>query len=441
MEDNNNIFSSASLKDGFAGDRRYLKGFLAKINLIFLLYPDRYQDDETKVIYLISRLYGNAMNWAATLIDRNDPCLTNYEAFVGRLKAFYGSNDTTYIANQKLRTIRQHRLGSIQGYIQEFNKYSDDSNWNEQAKMDAFTAGLNQQVAVKILEMFPGPQDLISLQTIAARIDSRISTHANFFSSYNQTTSSSRNRKSNTRNNKNVTKTKSYNSPLSKEEKERRKKENLCLYCGSPDHSIDGCPKRKAKESRSSTFMSSNTTKPCDTTHSQKSNNFVVTFKFNGKNSSDVLIDSGSAINLIDKDFCKRNKIHYTTDRTWNNVVGIGGNQTIFGKTTPISISYKNHLCKTTFYVTNLPIYNCILGLEWLETHNPDIDFSSKDMSFNSKYCNTNCVILTDLNLTNKTHESDFSNTSNTLNKSINKSNNPNSFSVSITDLNKLELT
>ncbi|ORX65345.1 hypothetical protein BCR32DRAFT_286566 [Anaeromyces robustus] len=40
------------LKDGFAGDRRYLK--------------DRYLDDTTKVIYLISRLYGNAMNWAAT---------------------------------------------------------------------------------------------------------------------------------------------------------------------------------------------------------------------------------------------------------------------------------------------------------------------------------------------------------------------------------------
>jgi len=37
MEDNNNIFSSASLKDGFAGDRRYLKGFLAKINFISTL--------------------------------------------------------------------------------------------------------------------------------------------------------------------------------------------------------------------------------------------------------------------------------------------------------------------------------------------------------------------------------------------------------------------
>jgi len=90
--------------------------------------------------------------------------------------------------------------------------------------MDAFAAGLNQQDAVKILEMFPGPQDLVSLQTIAAIIDSRISTHVNFFSNYNQTTSSFRNRKNNTGTNKNVTKTNSHNSPLSKEENKKRRK-------------------------------------------------------------------------------------------------------------------------------------------------------------------------------------------------------------------------
>ena len=34
MEDNNN---NATYKDDFAGDRRYLKGFLANINLIFTI--------------------------------------------------------------------------------------------------------------------------------------------------------------------------------------------------------------------------------------------------------------------------------------------------------------------------------------------------------------------------------------------------------------------
>jgi len=83
------LLNSAILKDGFAGNRRFLKGFLAKINLIFMLYPDRYNNEETKVVYLISRLYGNAMYWAVSLIEKEDPCIYNYNDFVEKLKAFY----------------------------------------------------------------------------------------------------------------------------------------------------------------------------------------------------------------------------------------------------------------------------------------------------------------------------------------------------------------
>ncbi|OUM56419.1 hypothetical protein PIROE2DRAFT_29393, partial [Piromyces sp. E2] len=66
----------------------------------------------------------------------------------------------------------------------EFNKYADESTWNEEAKMDAFMAGLKQEIAIKILEMFPGPRDLFSLQTIASRIDSRLYTRSTFFQNY-----------------------------------------------------------------------------------------------------------------------------------------------------------------------------------------------------------------------------------------------------------------
>jgi len=158
MEDNN-----ATYKDGFAGNRRYFKGFLAKIELIFMLHPDRFQNDTTKIAYIISRLYGKAMNWAATLIENRDPCLKNYEGFVLRLKAALGNNDATFVANQKLRTIKQKRLGNVGNYILEFNRYADESSWNEEAKMDAFLAGLNEQIATKILEMFPEPSSLFNM--------------------------------------------------------------------------------------------------------------------------------------------------------------------------------------------------------------------------------------------------------------------------------------
>jgi len=71
MEENH--FDNPSFKDGFAGDRRYFKGFLAKTELEFLLYQERFLDDGTKVLYVISKFYGSAMNCAASFLENHDP--------------------------------------------------------------------------------------------------------------------------------------------------------------------------------------------------------------------------------------------------------------------------------------------------------------------------------------------------------------------------------
>jgi len=386
---------NAILKDGFAGDRRYLKGFLAKINLIFLLYPDRYPDDTTKVIYLISRLYGNAMNWAATLIERSDPCLNDYQAFTSKLKSFYGDNDASYVANQMLKRIKQKSLGGIRGYISEFNKYADESNWNEEAKMDAFIDGLHQQVALKVLELFPGPRDLISLQTIASRIDSRLSAKRTFFDSNNNNNSTRKKNNYRKTYNKDNSQAK-YHGPLSNEEKERRKKNNLCLYCGSSKHKLDSCPKRTKKPTEKTSFMSVPTTVPTQNERSNNRRNEQATsnFKLSYELDTEVLIDTGSALNLIDVDYCNDHNIPYSCDEELPKILGIGGRQALFGITKPLNLRYKDHLCRTQFYVTDLPYYHCILGLDWLREHNPDIDFTNNKISFVSEHCLTYCVTL-----------------------------------------------
>ena len=397
MEENN-----ATYKDGFAGDRRYFKGFLAKIELLFLLYPDRFADDATKVVYIISRLYGSAMNWAATLIENNDPCLTNYEAFVGRLKAVFGNSDATFIANHKLRTIKQKRLGDIRSYILEFNKYSDDSSWNEEAKMDAFLLGLNDQIATRILEMFPGPQSLFAMQTIAARIDCRLSTHRQFSNLPNRSNNNNNNNNNHRRppSGKKPANSK-FRGPLSKEEKDRRRKENLCLYCGSSQHTLEKCPlKNKNKPSTSSSHITN--PKPKTTPRPRISDNpnlNLPIFEFtlsvsNTTTKAKILLDSGSQLNLMDIYFAKENNIPFNTETNLPQVSGIGGTQKILGKTLPISVTYKNHNCKAQFYVVDLPSYCAIFGTDWLFTHNPTINFASKELSFKSNYCISNCLVL-----------------------------------------------
>jgi len=50
-------------------------------------------------------------------------------------------------------------------------------------------------------------------------------------------------------------KTKTYHGPISKEERERRKRENLCLYCGSASHTLDTCPKKGKNNKTTHSFM------------------------------------------------------------------------------------------------------------------------------------------------------------------------------------------
>jgi len=104
--------------------------------------------------------------------------------------------------------------------------------------MDAFIAGLNDQIATKILEMFPGPQSLYALQTIASRLDSWLSTRRQFFNPQNHSNNNNNNRRPPPKEKPKF----NTHSSLSKEEKERRRKENLCIYCGSSEHLLNNCP-------------------------------------------------------------------------------------------------------------------------------------------------------------------------------------------------------
>jgi len=53
MEEETFINASATNKNEFAGDRRYFKGFLAKMNLVFMQDPERFAQDPIKIVLLM----------------------------------------------------------------------------------------------------------------------------------------------------------------------------------------------------------------------------------------------------------------------------------------------------------------------------------------------------------------------------------------------------
>lgn len=104
-------------------------------------------------------------------------------------------------------------------------------------------------------------------------------------------------------------------------------------------------------------------------------------------------MDSGSQLNLIDVYFAKENKIPYNENSKLPSVSGIGSDQSILGKTLPISFKYENHICQAEFYVVDLPSYCVILDIDWLFTHNPSINFVTKELSFKYSQCISNCLL------------------------------------------------
>lgn len=98
-----------------------------------------------------------------------------------------------------------------------------------------------------------------------------------------------------------------------------------------------------------------------------------------------ALIDSGAEGIFLDRKFAAANKIPrqelsgtvpvYNVDGTENSSGGIT-------HITALEMQAQTHKENLRFYITDLGGSDVILGLPWLEKHNPDIDWRSKEVSF-----------------------------------------------------------
>jgi len=91
---------------------------------------------------------------------------------------------------------------------------------------------------------------------------------------------------------------------LSNEEKERKKKEHLCAYCGSADHYLNKCTlKNKNKPSSSSSYVSNPKPKPTPRKISDQPDVKLPIFEFtlylsDVSTKTKILLDCGSQFNI-----------------------------------------------------------------------------------------------------------------------------------------------
>jgi hypothetical protein len=102
-----------------------------------------------------------------------------------------------------------------------------------------------------------------------------------------------------------------------------------------------------------------------------------------------ALVDYGATSSFIDQTFVAQHNIHVVKKLTHVPVEVIDGRTIAFGAithgTTPLEFYIGKHTKKIVLNIISTPHHPIILGLPWLEVHNPIIDWRSRTLTFTTQ--------------------------------------------------------
>uniref|UniRef100_A0A3B4YG34 CCHC-type domain-containing protein n=1 Tax=Seriola lalandi dorsalis TaxID=1841481 RepID=A0A3B4YG34_SERLL len=191
----------------FSGELGDCKTFLAQCEIHFELQPDAFPTDRARIAYIITHLKGRAEAWATAEWGRSSP--------VCQLS------------------------GRVVDNAIEFRILAAESSWNPPALFDAFLEGLSKPLNNQLAPL-DLPPDLDSLIDLAIKIDKRLSDQER--------------ERSSTRSQRSLPlhqgRSPVGRTRLTPEERQRRMRGGLCLYCGEQGHCLASCPIRSPGRQR-----------------------------------------------------------------------------------------------------------------------------------------------------------------------------------------------
>ena len=236
-----------SLPAKYNGNKSDFRSFVSQVRLIFQLQPHRYHSDFIKTGFIGTLLVGPAASWFATLFETNSQSLYNLDLFFQEFGENFGDFDRVTVAANKIHSLRQG-YQSASAYASDFRQVSCDLKWGEDALVDMFRRGLHDEVKDLLLTL-PYPKTLNEAISFAVRCDNRLTER--------------RMERIRRRSPKILeyppfqqqqhpvpmevdmaNELLKFSKKLSAQEKERRRRENLCMYCGGEGHFVDKCPKK-----------------------------------------------------------------------------------------------------------------------------------------------------------------------------------------------------
>jgi retrotransposon gag protein len=239
------------LPDKFDGSRAKYRGFINQVDLLFMINPQRYPTDETKIGTIGTLLTGSALTWFSPFLEKSadySDLLKDYSRFKQLMNQTFSDVDRVTVAASKIRKMFQGRQ-SCATYAANFRLVASDLDWNDAALMEQFRYGLNDDIKDMLLH-FDHPRTLDSAVTLAIQMDNRLFERRQEKSLFRPSPTIPQSRQPQV-----VDSTPTIpmdldaakRGPLTEAEKKRRRDHNLCLYCGNGGHFRQKCPLAKPR--------------------------------------------------------------------------------------------------------------------------------------------------------------------------------------------------
>uniref|UniRef100_A0A8C2M9Y4 Retrotransposon-like protein 1 n=1 Tax=Cricetulus griseus TaxID=10029 RepID=A0A8C2M9Y4_CRIGR len=329
----------------FSGDRRDYHEFIVLCQMALQNHQAMFPTDQLRVRFLIRHMTDLALEWATTLIEQESPLLNNFSAFLQAMSDRFEYRQTLRVAEDAIFSIRQGNR-SVADYINEFQSLVPTLRWPDEVLQAHLCQGLNEDIRHYLFRI-PQPESLENLMVLVLQIEDKLA--------------------------------------------ERRAV--LRLPPESRPRNMTWIDSPAPEKWRVSSWLPY-TLHP-DIDHAHIFLLLMVRVSPYHSVAVQALLDSGAEGNYMDERFAQE---HYVElyERPYPQAIqtadgSLIGNEPTWLYTERLLCVQQNHYEYIEFDIVPSPHFSVVLGIKWLRTHAPDVDWIKGRCTFHSPYCLRNC--------------------------------------------------